>query len=101
MSLLEVLHHIAVKHNADIATVATRAILDRPGVQAAIVGATSVAHLSAHIRIGTLILDSDDRSQLADILQPRIGPEGDVYTLERDRTGRHGRIMRYDLTKAG
>ena len=24
---------------------------------------------------------------------------GDVYTLERDRHGRHGRIMKYDLNK--
>ena len=25
------------------------------------------------------------------------GPLGDVYTLERDRTGRHGSIMKYEL----
>ena len=25
--------------------------------------------------------------------------EGDVYTLERDRTGRHGSIMKYNLNK--
>ena len=25
--------------------------------------------------------------------------EGDVYTLERDREGRHGSIMKYNLNK--
>jgi aryl-alcohol dehydrogenase-like predicted oxidoreductase len=97
-ALLGVLRQIALKHDTDIATVATRAILDRPGVAAAIVGATSTAHLEAHTRIGTLTLDADDLALLAHILQPRMGPLGDVYILERDRTGRHGRIMKYNLT---
>ena len=97
-ALLAVLRQIALKHDTDIATVATRAILDRPAVAAAIVGATSATHLEAHTRIGTLILDADDLALLAHILQPRMGPLGDVYTLERDRTGRHGRIMKYNLT---
>ena len=26
---------------------------------------------------------------------------GDVYDLERDRQGRHGRIMKYNLSQAG
>ena len=34
---------------------------------------------------------------LAAITRRRTGPRGDVYTEERDRTGRHGRIMHYDL----
>jgi hypothetical protein len=28
-----------------------------------------------------------------------LGPQGDTYALERDRTGRHGRIMKYNLNK--
>ena len=31
------------------------------------------------------------------VLAERQGPAGDCFTLERDREGRHGRIMRYDL----
>ncbi|MDB5664149.1 MAG: aldo/keto reductase, partial [Cypionkella sp.] len=27
-------------------------------------------------------------------------PEGDTYTLERDRNGRHGQIIKYNLNKA-
>jgi aryl-alcohol dehydrogenase-like predicted oxidoreductase len=97
-SLLAALHQIAKKHSTDIATVATRAILDRPGVTAAIVGATSTAHLAAHLQIGELHLDDQDRALIAAI--PADGPHSDIYTLERDRTGPHGRIMKYNLTNS-
>jgi aryl-alcohol dehydrogenase-like predicted oxidoreductase len=99
--LLGALQQIAGRHETDIASVATRAILDRRGVTAAIVGATSAAHLPAHTNIGTLVLNDDDRSALAECLSPKTGPLGDVYTLERDRKGRHGRIMKYELNKMG
>ena len=99
-ALLETLRRIADKHHTDIATVASRAVLDRPGVAAVIVGATNATHLEAHRMIGSLSLDQSDRDALATIMAERTGPRGDVYTLERDRTGRHGRIMRYELTKA-
>jgi aryl-alcohol dehydrogenase-like predicted oxidoreductase len=99
--LLGALQQIARRHETDIASVATRAILDRRGVTAAIVGATSTSHLPAHLKIGTLVLTDDDRSMVADSLQGKTGPLGDVYTLERDRSGRHGRIMKYELTKTG
>ena len=99
--LLGALQQIAFRHETDIASVATRAILDRRGVTAAIVGATNTAHLPAHAKIATLFLTDEDRTTLADSLQAKTGPLGDVYTLERDRTGRHGRIMKYELTKTG
>jgi aryl-alcohol dehydrogenase-like predicted oxidoreductase len=95
--LLNALHKIAEKHGTDIATVATRAILDRPAVTAAIVGATNAAHLASHLQIGAIELDSEDHALLSGVRAN--GPAGDVYTLERDRTGRHGRIMKYNLSK--
>ena len=98
-SLLTTLRSIAQKHSTDIATVATRGILDRPGVAAAIVGAIDASHLSSHRQIGALALDSADHAMLAAVLHPRVGPLGDVYTLERDRAGKHGRIMKYNLAK--
>jgi aryl-alcohol dehydrogenase-like predicted oxidoreductase len=99
-SLLALLKQVATKHGSDIATVATRVILDRHGVAAAIVGATSAAHLFSHLQIAELTLDCDDYSLMDAVLQTRIGPKGDVYELERDRAGKHGRIMKYNLTKA-
>ena len=34
------------------------------------------------------------------MLSRRRGPAGDAYALERDRTGRHGAVMRYNLNAA-
>jgi len=99
-TLLDALHQIARKHGTDLATVATRYVLDRPGVCAAIVGATNAHHLASHQRIGEVRLDDEDRARLEQVLLKRQGPAGDVYTLERDRTGRHGRIMRYNLSQS-
>lgn len=95
--LLQALRRIAVKHGTDIASVATRAILDRRQVAAAIVGAVNTSHLAAHARIGMLRLDAEDLSSIAVVTDRRRGPAGDIYELERDRTGPHGRVMRYEL----
>jgi aryl-alcohol dehydrogenase-like predicted oxidoreductase len=95
--LLRVLGDIAAKHRTDIATVASRAILDRDPVAAVIIGAVNTAHLPAHAEIGALRLDEKDLSSIAAVTGRRQGPAGDIYDLERDRNGAHGRIMRYEL----
>jgi aryl-alcohol dehydrogenase-like predicted oxidoreductase len=95
--LLGVLGRIAAKHGVDIATIASRAMLDRDQVAAVIVGATNASHLPAHARIGDLRLDEEDHAAIAAITSRRTGPSGDVYDLERDRTGPHGQIMKYEL----
>lgn len=97
--LLRALRKVADKHSCDIATVASRVMLQRDGVAAVIVGATNAAHLNANARIGALELDSEDLSAIDAVTRRHLGPEGDVFTLERDRQGRHGRIMKYDLNK--
>jgi aryl-alcohol dehydrogenase-like predicted oxidoreductase len=98
--LLAALGHVAVRHRTDIASVATAMILDRPAVAAAIVGATNASHLQANAQIGALQLDDADRAAISAVTMHRSGPEGDVYELERDRTGRHGQIMKYKLNSA-
>jgi len=95
--LLTALHGVAMKRATDIASVATRVILDRERVAAAIVGAVDTSHLSAHARIGDLQLDDDDRRIIEAVTRQGRGPAGDIYELERDRSGVHGRIMKYDL----
>jgi aryl-alcohol dehydrogenase-like predicted oxidoreductase len=97
--LLQAIAAVAARHGSDIASVATRLMLDRPGVAAAIVGATSTAHLAAHRRIGELELDEVDRATIEAVTARRRGPRGDVYDLERDRDGPHGRIMKYTLNR--
>ena len=98
--LLAQLARIAAKHNTDVASIASRALLDRPQVAAVIVGATNTTHLQAHAQVGSLRLDADDLAAISAVTERQSrGPEGrHVYTLlERDRTGRHGQIMKYEL----
>jgi aryl-alcohol dehydrogenase-like predicted oxidoreductase len=96
-AMLRVLQTIAARHGTDIASVATRWVLDRPLVAAAIVGARDAAHLPAHGRVRALLLTERDRRDIAAVMAQRTPLAGDVYALERDRSGRHGRIMKYDL----
>jgi aryl-alcohol dehydrogenase-like predicted oxidoreductase len=97
--LLSALERIAVKHRCDIATVASRAMLDREQVAAIIIGAVNASHLGAHRRIDSLKLDDADLAAIQSVLRRRRGPYGDVFALERDRMGKHGRIMKYDLNQ--
>ena len=75
-----------------------RSALDLPGVAAVVVGATSRAHLPANVAAGALKLTDRDRAEIEAVTIKRRGPEGDVYELERDRAGRHGSIMKYNLS---
>ncbi|KWZ39962.1 aldo/keto reductase [Burkholderia savannae] len=98
-ALLETLERIAVKHRASISTVATRWVLDQDCVAAAIVGVRRGDHLAEHTKVFDVSLDDDDRRALAEIHARSPGLDGDVYTVERDLHGRHGRIMKYELNK--
>ena len=98
--LLRVLRDVASRRGTDIASVASRAILDRPQVAGVIIGAVSARHLGSNSRIGDLVLGPDDTAAIGDVTSRRGGPLGDVYELERDRTGIHGRIMKYELNSA-
>jgi aryl-alcohol dehydrogenase-like predicted oxidoreductase len=97
--LLRALRAIADKHGSNISAVATRWVLDRAGVAAAIVGARYANRLDDTLAVFSLRLDAQDHNLLAPILAAHPGAQGDCYTLERDKTGRHGRIMKYNLNK--
>ena len=84
--LLTVLARIAARHNTDIASIASRAVLDRSQVAAIIVGATNASHLPANAGITSLSLDADDMSAIEAITRRRTGPGGDVYS---PREGSH------------
>jgi aryl-alcohol dehydrogenase-like predicted oxidoreductase len=98
-SLLRTLRVIADRHGVDIATIASRYVLDRPAVGAVIVGARNRAHLQANIDISACRLAESDRAEIHAVLRLRTGPAGDTFTLERDRHGPHGAIMKYNLSK--
>ena len=95
--LLRVLALVAQRRSVAIGTVAIRYVLDRPQVAAAIVGATSARHLDATLQATTLRLDAEDLRAIDQVLTRATGPEGDVYALEREKGGRHARVMKYEL----
>lgn len=97
--LLSTLRKIADCHLTDIATIASAAMLRRPGVAAVIVGARNRDHLPSNLAISNVTLSAEDLEAIDQALSGARELEGDVYTLERDRTGRHGSIMKYNLNK--
>ena len=74
-------------------------MLRRPGVTAVIVGARNRDHLASNLAISNVALSDADLADIEAALAGARELEGDVYTLERDRTGRHGSIMKYNLNK--
>jgi aryl-alcohol dehydrogenase-like predicted oxidoreductase len=72
-------------------------VLAQPNVSAAIVGSRNAAHLAETVAALSLRLEARDLASLDGVFG--AGIPGDVYELERDRTGRHGRIMKYNLNQ--
>jgi aryl-alcohol dehydrogenase-like predicted oxidoreductase len=95
--LLTVLKKVGDRHGAPLSAIATRWVLDQPQVAAAIVGARYKRHLPKTLRVFDLALDNDDRANIDAVIESAKGPDGPVYGLERDRNGRHGQIMKYNL----
>jgi aryl-alcohol dehydrogenase-like predicted oxidoreductase len=95
--LLHTLSQIAEHHSVGVAAVAIRWVLDQPGVNSVIVGARNQNHLAGTLAALRLRLTSADQEKILDVLSESTCPGGDVYALERDRQGVHGRIMRYNL----
>ncbi len=98
-ALLRALRAIADRYGVDIATVASAAMLPRKAVAAVIVGARTRAHLRPNLAISDITLTAADLAGIDAALSQANPLDGDVYTLERDRHGRHGSIMKYNLNK--
>ena len=72
-ALLRACRAIADRHRVDIATVASRAVLDRPAVAAVIVGGRNRTHVAANAAVGSLRLTAEDHAMLAAVLTQRNG----------------------------
>ena len=96
-ALLRAMRGIANANDTDIATVSLWSNLDSEVVKAAIVGARYADRLARALRAFELTPTNKERQALGNVLAERQGPFGDVYELERDISGRHGRIMKYNL----
>lgn len=98
-NLLAVLRQIADKYNVDLAEVAARYVIQKPTVAGIIIGMRNTRHLEKIKRIGSFELEEEDLLKIHSVVDSAKGPGGPVFGLERDRTGPHGEIMKYNLNK--
>ena len=96
-ALLEALAAVGRRHGVGIAAVASRWVLEQPRVAAVIVGARDAKHLERYAELFRFRLGVQDRREIDTVRGEMTVPPGDVFDLERDRSGRHGRIMKYNL----
>ncbi|MBT5876590.1 MAG: aldo/keto reductase [Candidatus Latescibacteria bacterium] len=96
---LDILREVADKHKVDIADVATRYVMQKPRVAAAIVGSRNARYLVNTSKLFTFELDSDDLSAIRRQVSQTNGLLGEVYGIERIKEGKHAGIMKYDLNK--
>lgn len=96
---LKVLRSIADKYEVGIAEVAAKWVLQRPLVAGVIIGARNRDHLHKLKKLNRFSLQEDDLEIIQRQIDQANGPAGPVYGLERDKTGKHGRIMKYNLNQ--
>jgi aryl-alcohol dehydrogenase-like predicted oxidoreductase len=99
-AILKTLKEIADAKETDIASIAAAYCLARDAVRACIIGARNHKHLREHIALrDTLTLSEEELANIEKVRVQFNSIPGEVYELERDVTGKHGRIMKYNLNK--
>jgi len=99
--LLKCLKRIADKYQVGIAEISARYVMQKPFVAGVIIGARHSGHLEKIKKVSRFQLDAEDLKTIALIVDQSTGPLGSVYELERQRDGKHGRIMKYNLSSLG
>jgi aryl-alcohol dehydrogenase-like predicted oxidoreductase len=100
-TILKMLREIADAKETDIASVAAAYCLAQDGVIACIVGARNHKHLDEHLALRDKLTLSKEEVAKIETVRSQFKPvPGEVYELERDVTGKHGRIMKYNLNKS-
>ena len=79
--------------------VATRYVLQKEGVGAAIVGVRHARHLPDTLRLFDFALDTEDLAAIQQVVDRAAGPVSNVYGVERVKGGKHATIMKYNLSK--
>jgi aryl-alcohol dehydrogenase-like predicted oxidoreductase len=94
--VLKLLCRIGKETGLSVSQVAMRYVLQQAGVGAIIVGARSKAHLPELESISQQGLSVEHMKAIAEWSATAQVP-GEVYELERELTGKHAAIMRYNL----
>ena len=98
--LLKVLRTIADKYHVGVAEIASKYVLQKPMVASVIIGARNNKHLNNLKKLDYFNLNNDDLEAISKIIDISKGPYGPCYELERDKTGKHGSIMKYNLNES-
>jgi aryl-alcohol dehydrogenase-like predicted oxidoreductase len=96
---LRTLKSISDQYAVGIAEVACKYILQKPMVGGVIVGARNRDHLESLKKLDSFTLNQHDLVKIEAIVSKGKGPNGPFYALERDKTGKHGSIMKYNLNE--
>lgn len=99
-AILKTLKDIADATTTDIASVAVAYCLAQSSVRACIIGARNLKHLDEHVALRDKLKLSQEELEQIEAVRNHYQPvPGEVYELERDVAGKHGRIMKYNLNK--
>ena len=98
-AILQQLRTLADKYEVGIAEIAARFVLQSPLVAGVIIGARNQKHLEKLKQLNAFQLSPEDLVLIHQMMARANGPNGPVFGLERDKTGRHGRIMKYNLNE--
>ena len=98
-TLLSELRPIADNHQVTIASVALNCVVHDPAISAAIVGARYASNLEKQLSSLGFTLSPSEASSIQSVQAEAPGPQGPVFGLERDLSGPHGRIMKYNLNE--
>ncbi len=96
-TLLRTLDDIGRQQGVPLSAVATSYMMAQPQVAATIIGARTAANIENTLASATVSLADADKAAIEAVTSQRTGPLGNVYALEKDRKGPHGRIMKYNL----
>lgn len=96
--LLATLGQFADKYHTTSSNIAICYTIGIPGVSSAILGPRNARHIHELEQLETLQLDTADIQKLHDVHTALLRTNhDDIYSYERDLTGPHGRIMKYNL----
>lgn len=97
--MLSLLAGIAENHGVNISQVATRYILQKDGVAAAIVGVRNSRHVQDNARIFSFELTEDEMNSISSFIAQYPTPDGEPFTLERTPGSKYRNIMKMNINE--
>ena len=95
--LLQALRDIADDHKTDIASISIAWVLSQKNVAAVISSMRSTKHAVSNLNAFDIQLSKSQINNINELLAKSPWNHGEVYDVERDQTGQHGSIMKYNL----